>query len=141
MIAKEITYKELEKALVVVFGTDYDILSLCDPNVAVTNTSELAADVLRKIKEYDDVKLMGIYEKNELVGYYTYQRGMLISFGISPKMRVRRYTKEFFRLIRHSFKAMFVCSLWNRNTRAIAWLSKMGMKIMNRTEQITVLVY
>lgn len=141
MIAKTITYKELELAIKVAFADDPKIIELYDPNVVVNSVDDIAGDILRKVKDHGEVQIKGVYDKNKLVGYFIRRGGLLISFGISMEYRLRQFKRGLFDIIKKDFRGMFICFLWSKNVRAIRYLEKNGMKVMQTDHQLTKLIY
>ena len=141
MTVKEISYQELEAAIRVSFEGDSDILKMYDPRISITCIEDIVQDITRKIKTYDHAQLRGVFDKNRLVGYFVRGSGMLISFALCVKLRVRNYKREFFSIIKQDFKGMFVCLLWSTNVRGIRFLEKNGMKVIGYDEKITKLIY
>ena len=92
MIAKKISSKKLPTAIKIAFSGDVNLKEFYDSNAAVETVDDMVADVERKVLEYSQqmpVTFMGVYEKNELVGYFVYSGMLLISFGLNIKCRVR----------------------------------------------------
>jgi len=141
MRIEEIGYEQLKKAIYAAFDGDQKIFQLYDPNAAVYNLLELTEDIYAKIRTYPDAVLFGVYERDELVGYVAMQDGLLISFSLSVKYRVRKFLKEFWSLIRSHLRGTFYCHLWSRNIRAVKWLRKMGMVIVDSNPLITKLKF
>lgn len=142
MIAKEITYSQIEKAIRVSFEQDSKIVSLYDPNVEVANTDDVIASIYSKIFDIKDLCICkGVYEKGVLVGYYIYTEMLLISFSLSPQYRTRGYLRDFFSLIRRDLGKKFVCRLWSKNVRAIKWLIKNKLEVLEDNNNIVELVY
>lgn len=140
MIAKEITYQELEKAVKLSFEGDKHIVKLYDPNIPVETIDHVTSDILRKVRGYDKLIYVGVYDKNKLVGYFVRGGGMLVSFALCVQYRIRKFKREFYKLIKSSFEGTFTCFLWTKNERGIKWLQKCGMEIMESNHQLTSLV-
>lgn len=141
MISKIITYDQLEKAIKISFEGDKEVLSIYDPNVVVNSADDIAVDILRKVKDHGEVQIKGVYDKNKLIGYFIRRGGMLISFGISMEYRLRQFKRGLFDIIKKDFRGMFICFLWSKNVRAIRYLEKNGMKVMQTDHQLTKLIY
>lgn len=137
MIAKAITYKELEKAIKIAFDGDDKIYGLYDPNAIVTNLEEISADIVKKIKTHEKAVLKGIYEKNKLIGFFVRAGGLLVSFSLAMQYRVRKYLNSFWQLIKEEFRGIFKCYLWSKNQRAIKFLCKHGAIITNSNNLLT----
>jgi len=140
MIAKEIDKRQLKSAINAGFEGDTKIVALYDPNVAVSSIDDVQSDILRKLNELDELKIMGVFDKNKLIGYYVRRGGLLVSFALACSFRTRSYLRKFFALIKEDFQGCFVCLLWNKNERGIQWLVKNGMQIHTRDNQITQLI-
>jgi len=143
MIAKQITYNNLPKAIKIAFSGDTNLKDLYDPTATVETVDDMVADVERKVLEYSQqmpVTFMGVYEKNELVGYFVYSGMLLISFGLNIKCRIRNLLREFYQLIKKNVHQHFACILWTKNKRAIKWLLKNKMTILASNEATTQLI-
>ena|SRR5215469_6446909 len=141
MTKKKINIGELEMAIKISFTGDKKIFDMYDKNVKVENVEEIAIDVIRKIKEYENAEYFGVYENGKIIGYFVCEPLKLLSFALEPSFRTRSYLKDFFSIIRKTVHNEFVCLLWSRNIRAVKWLCKNGMKIYETNPQITTLVY
>lgn len=141
MNCKPITYDQLKEAIYLSFKEDEKIFTYYDPNVQISTLEELTEDVYKKIESYPDVRIYGIYENDILVGYLACQDGLLISFSLSINYRVRRYLKQLWGCIRDNLRGTFYCHLWSRNIRAVKWLIKMGMVIVDTNPLITKLKF
>lgn len=127
MFLEPITYSKLEEAMRVAYGGDHAIFDFYDPSVSVSTVDDICSDIVKKIKEYDPVKLIGVYEDGQIIGYVVCREDLLISFAISKRYRTAEKLKEFFANIKRIMPALFVCHLWSKNERAIKWLEKSGM--------------
>jgi hypothetical protein len=144
MNAQPITYQELRKAIKVSFEQDKKLKEYYDPNAKVETLEDVINDVTRKLLDHEKdggLSLLGVYNKKELVGYFVRRGGMLISFGLAVKYRVRKFKREFFNLIREEFKGMFICFLWQKNVRAIRFMMNMGMEDVSKSDQVCQLVW
>lgn len=140
MIAKEITYEELKKAIEIAFTGDDEIVALYDPNIEVSSVDDVIKDIDRKIFEIiGDCECKGIYDNEELIGYYVHMGKLLISFGLSS--HYRKNNKDFFELIKKDLVNYFGCRLWSKNKRAINWLIKNEMTFVDDENGITRLIY
>lgn len=140
MTLEKITYNELREAILISYNGDSEIFDMYDPLATVKSVEEIADDILRKVNEYGDVKIMGVYVNGKLVGYLVYRDEMLISFAISKKYRKSRVLKNFFSLIKKNMPESFTCHLWSKNKRAIKWLEKNGMQKVSDNYLITKLI-
>jgi hypothetical protein len=142
LIARKITYSQLEKAIQVAFEEDTKIVELYDPNVEVKSIDDVVKSISEKIFEIKDLCICkGVYEKGKLIGYYVYTDMLLISFSLASQYRTRGHLREFFGMIRKDLGKKFVCRLWNKNIRAIKWLLKNDLEVIEDKDDIVQLVY
>lgn len=141
MTAKNINNTQFKDALRVAFTGDENIYSLYCPHIRVNCVDDIVKDISHRIcDETKGAIKKGVYEKNELVGYYVYEKRTLISFALSVKYRTRKYLNNLFSLIRSDLRGGMQSFIWTKNTRAVRYLCKQGMKICNRDELITHLI-
>lgn len=140
MIAKKITYEELESAIRIAFEGDGDIYRFYDKNVIVTSLDELVSDIMKKVSGYPMARFKAICYKKKVVGYFVYDEGLLISFALNVKYRTPEHLSDFFGRIKHTINGLFYCHLWSRNIRAVKFLMKQGMQIVDTNPHITKLV-
>lgn len=142
MISRRITYSQLEKAIRIAFEEDKQIVELYDPNVEVETIDDVIKSISEKIFEIKELCICkGVYEKGSLIGYYVYTDMLLISFSLASQYRTRGYLREFFGMIRKDLGKKFVCRLWNKNVRAIKWLIKNDLEVIEDKDNIVQLVY
>lgn len=93
------------------------------------------------VKDFE-LKLYAINCGNQTIGYSVINKeiGILYSFGINIKYRNKETLVEWFGLIANLMPD-FKCYLWNKNTRAINFLIKNGMKISEVKREFTILTY
>ncbi len=140
MTTKIITYDQLAIAVENALKGDRDAFKLYDPDVKVETLQDIVIDIPRKIKTFSSAILIGVYDKEELIGFFAYQGRILISFGLSIKFRIRKYLREFFNLINKELKKDFVVYLWKKNARAIRWLEKHGLETFDYSDHIVKLI-
>jgi hypothetical protein len=142
LTSRYITYNELYNAIKIAFEEDHKVLELYDPNVIVNSIEDVSLNIFNKVSQIKHLcNYKGVYEKNVLIGYYIYSDMLLISFCLRTEYRTRNYLKAFFKLIKKDLGNKFLCRLWSRNIRAIKWLIKNKMEIVEDTNNITELVY
>lgn len=113
-----------------------------DPNVKIESIEDVVKSISEKIFEIKDLCVCkGVYEKGKMIGYYTYTNMLLISFSLSSQYRTRKYLREFFSMMRKDLGKEFVCRLWSTNKRAIKWLIKNDMEVLEEKDNIVELVY
>lgn len=138
MISKCINNNQFKEAIRTSFDGDTNIYSLYCPLVNVNCVNDIVEDISHRIcDETKGAIIKGVYDKNELIGYYVYQKNTLISFALTIKCRTRKYLNSLFSLIRSDLKGHMQAFIWNKNIRAIRYLCKQGMKIDNCNELVT----
>lgn len=141
MTTKLITYNQLKDAINLSFQNDKKIMEFYDPDVKVESLEDIVEDVSAKILTHGTCSYIGVLDKNKVVGFFVYKEGQLISFGLSVEYRIRKYLREFFKLIKTELRGHFMVFLWNKNIRGIKYLNKHGMEIINKNNYITQLAY
>lgn len=142
MNAKNINKEQFKEAIKVGFDQDSSIYKLYCPHVKVKNVEDIVDDISSRInKDVSKAVIKGVYEKNELIGYYVYDGKTLVSFALNIKYRTRKYLKAFWSAIRNDLIGHFQCYLWTANRRGINWLMKNDMKIINQDHLITHLIF
>jgi hypothetical protein len=142
LTSRKLKYKDLKEAIKIALEGDNEIVSLYDPNIEVNSIEDVVNDIDRKIFEIRDFCICkGIYDNENLIGYYAYIEKMLISFSLSSPNRTKEKLQQFFDLIKKDLGQQFVCRLWSKNLRAIKWLIKNGFQFVDDEDGITRLVY
>lgn len=126
------------------FRDDIDLLKYYDPLSLASNNEQAAMEIYHKLIEYtNDYKCKFIRLDH---GYIFYakpngwlQRRMLVSFCLKPEYRNKKSIESFWSEIKKHLGRRFVCYLFNRNTRAINFLLRGGMKIEKANDLITML--
>lgn len=142
MITKNINNEQFKQAVRVSFEGDSEIYGLYNPSITVQSVDDIVNDISSRIQsDVRKIDVKGVYDKNNLVGYYAYSDDTLVSFGLSIEYRKRKYLKELWHLIRRDLRGAFQCHLFTRNIRGVKWLGKNGMKIFKQDNLITHLIY
>lgn len=143
MIAKKINTNQLKEAIKVAFSEDAKIVDFYDPHKKIEEVDDIVTDISKKICEFksgakaEEVEIKGIYEKGNLIGYYVFKPSLLISFSLNIQYRTRPFLNAFWGLIKRDMNSRFNCFLWSKNVRAIKFLQKRGMRIMQCDNLIT----
>lgn len=73
-----------------------------------------------------------LFVKEEFVGYFgihtEHNIECLAGFFILPHFRTKEFKGKFWRIIKSKFKSDLYCTLYTNNTRAIAFIKKVGFK-------------
>ncbi|MBK7883518.1 MAG: hypothetical protein IPJ81_06765 [Chitinophagaceae bacterium] len=139
MTIKNISYNLLLQAIKVAFENDMDIFKFYDPNENPKNIDDIVEDIGSKILEYEGSLYKGIFDEDKLIGYFVYIDNALISFALNIKYRVKEWLDFLYDSIKKEL-GLFICCLWNTNTRAIKWLQKKNMRINYFDNNITELI-
>jgi hypothetical protein len=119
------------------FKNDCSLLDYIDPFSKATNNEEAALEIYQKLVDHSNERHCKFYRTE--IGYIFYAKGLLISFCIKPEFRNKETLKFFGNLIKEKVGDHFNCFLFNRNTRAINFLEKLGMKKVKSNDSITLL--
>lgn len=110
---------------------DVELVGFFDPGFEVNDWQSCCTIIYRKIKEnYPTANIKVVKDIHSPVGYYVYEKDMLISFGLHKTYRNKNNLKKFWHLIKSEFDGPFSCVLYSTNSRAIGWLQKCGMKLL-----------
>lgn len=143
-----VPYERLRGAISIAYAGDNCIFRYYDQNALVESINDIVNDTYRKIEEYaplykDNLKCYEVYDNGSLIGYVVIckEPAMLLSFGVNKHYRSKERLETFFQGIQQQFAAEWTCALWNRNERAINWLKKCGLEVMEETQIITLLKF
>ena len=122
-----------------------DLLMLNQYHIKGGMLEDCVNDTFDKIREAQDLFPIEAYVINlngNCIGFtvLSKQNKILYSFGISKYYRVKTVLHQWFDTVVFTLK-VFVCYLWNKNTRAIGFLVKMGVKITDKNDGFTTLKY
>lgn len=126
------------------FKDDERLMDYFDPLSTATNNKEAAFDIYQKLIDYSkDYKCEFIKMDCGYIYYikprWFFQRKKLISFCIKPEYRTAYWKAYFWNKIKRILGNRFTCCLFNKNTRAINYLIKNGMRIKESNNLITFL--
>jgi hypothetical protein len=127
------------------FENDHDLLKFFDPLSCAKDNKEASLEIYSKLVDYSKEYRCKFIRMN--CGYIFYakpkwffQRKMLVSFCLKPEYRGDKVSRMYFwNVVKEEVGNHFKCFLYNRNTRAISFLTKMGMKIKESNDLITLL--
>ena len=109
------------------FEGDLDIFKYFDPSASVKTIDDVVDNVVDKLFDYAmeyDVSFVPFDN-----GYIFYSSNMLISFGINVEHRTSANLSAMWDLMVERLGDNFTCMLFDRNTRAINWLMRCGMRV------------
>jgi hypothetical protein len=119
------------------FENDTKLMDYYDPTSSVTNNKDASLEIYHKLIEHAKEKECH-FKRNE-IGYIFYSGKLLISFCVKPEFRSKENLTHFGDLIKKELGEHFECCLFNKNTRAINFLEKIGMKKQKSNNLITLL--
>ncbi len=131
------------------FKDDEDLLLYFDPQSKAKDNAEASMEVYHKLLEYS--KEGGCYFKRcGNIGYIFFKKApiwekafgrknVLISFCVKPEFRTRYYLTYFSKFIKKNLGSHFVCCLYTKNSRALNFLERLGMKKQESNNLITLL--
>lgn len=101
---------------------------------------------ISRIEEYNSINTLTIYELRYgifIVGFMALDlnENLLYSFGINGKYRKASIVSAWVDFIKCKFNNLFSCVLFNKNERAINFLVRNGMKVVEKTDSLTSLTY
>lgn len=127
---------DLKKYVEIAYKDDNDLLT----KYHIDNYNfEQAVDVTMQMISLTskDVKMsfFGVVNNNENIGYLCVFSNNLYSFGINIKKRTKEVLSEFWSSIKEVLGNSFICMLFKNNIRAIKYLQKCGMVIIEGVEE------
>ncbi len=126
------------------FKDDKELLKYFDPLSTADSNEQAALEIYHKLIEYSkDYNCKFIRLEHGYIFYvkpkWFFQKNMLVSFCLKPEYRDWVHVSKFWDEIKYYVGNHFVCYLFNKNTRAINFLLKGGMKIKKGNDLITLL--
>lgn len=134
---KEILFLELKKYVEVAYLEDLDLMKKYHVNENY-NLEEAVTETLRMIEvtsESVDMKYFGVTLGEENIGYLCIFKNNLYSFGININYRIKEILIAFWENIITVLNDGFITMLYPNNLRAINWLQKCGMVIVEGVEE------
>lgn len=126
------------------FKDDTELLWYFDPLSTAVNNEQASLEIYHKLVGYsNDYRCEFVRVEHGYIFYakprWFFQKKMLISFCLKPEFRTAPYISDFWNQIRKNLGNHFVCYLYNRNTRAMNFLLRGGMKVKKLSGLITLL--
>ncbi len=130
---------ELKKYVEIAYRGDMELLS--EYHIAEYSFNEAVEETLAMIYETSlevEMKYCGVVKNNKIIGYLCYFDNNLYSFGINIEYRTKEVLSEFWERIKETLGDSFICMLFPNNIRAIKFLQRCGMKIIDGVEESAV---
>lgn len=102
-------------------------------------TFEQAVDKTVEMLEKEDLEYFSVSTDRE-IGYLATHGQILFSFAIEKKSRTKNILLPWWEGIRILMEATFVVPLYGNNKRAINFLLKRGMKILEQKDNLIILI-
>lgn len=117
----------------------YHILENCSFEDCVLDTFKNIKECVEKT----DCECFQILYDEELIGFFAISRAysFLYSFGVNVNYRTSQILEMWFGYVSVLLGSEFTCSLWAKNSRAIDFLKKQGMRLYESTDSIVVYKY
>lgn len=119
------------------FKDDRELLNFFDPKSRAKNNYEACREIYNKMVDLS-LEYECVFKKYK-IGYIFYSGSLLFSFCVKPEYRNRDGLAVFGELIKHELGDHFSCHLYNRNTRAIRFMERLGLKKIASDNLITLL--
>lgn len=117
--------------LLLTFEGDDELVQYFDPGCPVTGWESCCTAIDQKIRvNYPTATIRCVLDEDYPIGYYVVENDLLISFGLRRAYRKKEWLLIFWDFIKSEFDGPFSCVLYSKNTRAIGWLEKAGMKLL-----------
>lgn len=140
---EEITFKDLKPLVELGFGDDPELIET--QQQFKTPLPVTIQRNLENIKNAESVFKFNYYRvkwSKKIIGFTVLSKkeGLLFSFGINIKFRKKEILIQWFRKTSELLGHFFACILWNQNFRAINFLKKQGMSVIDVNEDSCTLV-
>ena len=108
-----------------------------DPTSEAKNNEEAASEIFEKLVDHSKDRPCEFYMTD--IGYIFFSDKLLISFCVKSECRTKENLKMFGDLIKEKLGEHFKCFLFSKNTRAINYLERIGMKKEKVNNLVTLL--
>lgn len=136
---KKITTFELPKMVQIAYEGDEELLDKY--HVEKFNLEEAVESTVFMVdltSEQVPMRYFKVEKDDEPIGYIVTFQNNLYSFGINIKYRTKEVLIQFWEYIKDILGESFICMLYPNNSRAIEWLEKCGMEIVDGVEETAV---
>ena len=121
----EIAYKGDDDLLLHYWGTDLNLQEAVD----------LTMSLIEQVDKEVPVDYYAVESEEQEIGYIVKFPNNLYSFSININYRAKENLICFWELIKEVMEDGFICMLYPQNSRAIKWLQKCDMKIVEGVKQ------
>jgi len=120
----KVAYKGDEDLLTKYHVDNYDLYGAVNETLRMVEITSMGIEM----------NYYGVIENEERIGYICTFTNNLYSFGLNIEMRTKENLIEFWKIIKVLLGDSFITMLYPNNTRAINWLQKCGMVIVDDVE-------
>jgi len=129
-----------------IFDNDKEIHKYCDPDF-ITYNKDISEQIIIKIHgcllQYPSCYIIESPERKYFaVWLKAHNDWILYSFGVHPEKRDKENLNHFWNYLINEHEEGFISYLYSNNTRAIAWLKRMGMsevgKVVERSDKVAI---
>lgn len=119
------------------FKDDDNLMNYYNPLGQASDNKEASLEIYHELIKHSKEKKCHFVRSD--IGYVFYSKHQLISFCVKPEFRSKDNLVKFGEIIKTLLGNHFDCCLFNKNTRAINFLKKIGMTEKKSNELITIL--
>ena len=135
MVLKKISKFELERLVKIAYSGDSDLLEFYwGENLSLQEAVDLTMSLINQVANEVDIECYSVLNEDEEIGYIVKFPNNLYSFSININHRTKQNLIEFWERIKEVMEDGFICMLYEQNKRAIKWLERCGMKIVQGVE-------
>lgn len=139
----EIEFKDLKPIVELGFGDDPDLIEKYQQlPTEFEVTVQRNMDNIKEMAEHLPLIYYKVFWMDEVIGFTVmeFSNSILYSFGINIRFRKREIVTAWINKVGELFKGSFQCVLWDKNERAINFLTRNGMKIFKKEGEHTFLI-
>lgn len=138
---KKISQAELRPLVELSFKDDEDLV--CKYHICEQGFEECVEHTLGRINTFKGEEKPSYFKVvfNKIaIGFLVISYKRLYSFGVSIKYRTKLVLTQWWEAVKKKVGREFICSLYSKNTRAIQFLLRQGMKIGEVRNNIVTLI-
>jgi ribosomal protein S18 acetylase RimI-like enzyme len=134
---KQIKKSELPELVKISYANDVELFNKYHVGKLDFNNSVLITlDMIDKTSRLTPINYYKVVYNKQAIGYVVSFRGFLYSFAINKNFRTKEILQDYWNGICKILGEHFICWLYPNNTRAINWLQKCGMKIVEINKEL-----
>jgi hypothetical protein len=137
----KISKNELQELVELAYKGDQELLDKY--HVGKFTLFEAVSSTMGMINEMSEQQKLTYYKvlwQKKAIGYVVVFQDFLYSFGVNIKFRIAEILTSWWNEIMKVLGGRFICMLFKNNTRAIEYLERRGMRILDEKEHSITLV-